>query len=144
MFNTLIFDLYNEDSVREYVESDAFRNELPYSWNQKPDRNIAVDGTVSNDEWVFWLKGRKECRFVLFIKGEFIAFNAYTIAKFIFRVYTLDRCEFERQYVPCGDNISEVQADLSICQHESTVAPTNTELNVNRNNDTSNNTHFYV
>ena len=63
MFNTLIFDLYNEDSVREYVESDAFRNELPYSWNQKPDRNIAVDGTVSNDEWVFSLKGHKECRF---------------------------------------------------------------------------------
>ena len=69
-------------------------------------------------------------------------FNAYTVMYFIFRVYTFKRCEFERQYVPCGDNVSDVQADVSICQHESTLAATNTDLNITRKNYRTNGKHF--
>lgn len=40
--------------------------------------------------------------------------------------YTFSRCSFERTYAPCEhDSLADLDTDLAICQHESSVTPAN-------------------
>ena len=40
--------------------------------------------------------------------------------------YKLSQCEFERTYLPCNnERIDELEADVAICQHGSTITPSN-------------------
>ena len=43
----------------------------------------------------------------------------------LFRHFTFPRCKFERKYVPCSDEGSNVlPTDVALCQHDSTLRHT--------------------
>ena len=52
-------------------------------------------------------------------------------------IRTFSRCSFERKYVPCDEgSLEKLETDLAICQHESTVTPPNSVVELSRNQNT--------
>ena len=43
------------DGIKSYVQSDSFRENLPYSWNEDGDRIIVVNNGPLNPELVIFL-----------------------------------------------------------------------------------------